>query len=210
METPMLYFRLAKSFCLLPLFASLIAGLVIGCDAKVNSSDTTSSSTTDSSKQDSSSQSSKSPADSKKSDNTKEIEKSAPQSLNPLLIDEGIKSPVQSVSCPEVDPIKTGKVIDCEATIKEGTFPVTVTFKDEKGNINLKLNRLIALSKAEKLIQEKLNVEATADCGGTVWIIKKVGESFTCKATEKAGKTHDVKVTVADESGKVELSIDPS
>jgi len=206
----MLYFRLVQRFCLLPLFVGITTGLLVGCDAKVSTSDSPSSSTSDSSKKDSSSQSSKSPADSKKSDNTKEIEKVASESLNPLLIGEGIKSPIQSVSCPEVDPIKTGKVIDCEATIKEGTFPVTVTFKDEKGNINIKLNRLIALSKVEKLIQEKINVEATADCGGTVWVIKKAGESFTCKATEKAGKTHNVKVTVTDEIGKVELSIDPS
>lgn len=184
------------------LLVTLMGSFLYACEAKVSLSGGTEVKTT--------TETPATTADSKKSDNTKEVEKTVSESLKPILIGEGINSPIQSISCPEVDPIKTDKVIDCEATLKEGNFPVKVTFKDEKGNIRAEPKRLIPLSKAEKAIQEKINAEATADCGGTVFVIQKVGETFTCKATEKAGKTHNVKVTVTDESGKVEFSIDPS
>jgi hypothetical protein len=209
--------NLTKRFCLVPLCAVMLTSALVGCEAKVTTS--TSSATPESSS--STPKSADSPkadapkadapkSDGAKSDNTKSVEKAVSGALASFLEKETIKSPVESINCPNVDPVTAGKVIDCEATIKEGKFPVAVTFKDDAGQLNVAPKRLIPLSKVEEAIKGNIkqtsNAEATVDCGGSVWVIQKVGENFTCKATAPDGKTLNVKITVKDETGKIEMS----
>ncbi len=217
MKTPTFLARFTPRFSLVPVCAVMLTGLLIGCEAKVTTSTESSTSApktadsspkADSPKSDAPKDAPKS--DGAKSDNTKSVEKAVSGALASFLEKETIKSPVESINCPNVDPVKAGKVIDCEATIKEGKFPVAVTFKDDAGQINVAPKGLIPLSKVEEAIKGNIkqtsNAEATVDCGGSVWVIQKVGESFTCKAASPDGKSLNVKITVKDETGKIEMS----
>ena len=129
-------------------------------------------------------------------------------------INTQLQLPIATVSCPTGDrPMKAGDKFDCTATPKEGgKLTVTVTQKDDAGNVSWEVTKtegLLDLDKVEASVKEGLkaqtNVDATVACEGR-WKAAKVGEVFQCQATSGEHKA-TVEVTTADLEGNVSWKI---
>jgi len=133
-------------------------------------------------------------------------------------ISDGINAQLQlsiaTVSCPAGDrATKAGDTFDCTATPKAGgRLTVTVTQKDDAGNVSWEVTKtegLLDLHKIEASVKEGLkaqaNVDATVACEGR-WKAVKVGEVFQCQATSGDHKA-TVEVTTADREGNISWKI---
>ena len=129
-------------------------------------------------------------------------------------ISEGINTqlqlPIATVACPAGDrAMKAGDKFDCTATPKEGgRLTVTVTQKDEAGNVSWEVSKtegLLDLDKVEVSVRDGLKtqakIDATVACEGR-WKAVKVGEVFQCQATSGEHKA-TVEVTTADQNGNI-------
>ena len=125
-------------------------------------------------------------------------------------INTQLQLPIATVTCPTADrPMKAGDKFECTATPKEGgRLTVTVTQKDDAGNVSWEVSRtegLLDLDKVEASVKEGLkaqaNVEAIVACEGR-WKAAKVGEVFQCQATSGEHKA-TVEVTTADQNGNI-------
>ncbi len=121
---------------------------------------------------------------------------------------------VQSVACPTGREMKGGDSFDCVASVEGvGRLTVTVTQKDDEGNVHWSVTKtegLLDLAKLEALIREALKaqsgVEVKVNCGGLFRGIR-VGETFECHAEDKDGATPTIKVTVKDAEGNVDWKV---
>jgi hypothetical protein len=129
-------------------------------------------------------------------------------------INTQLQLPIAAVSCPTGDrAMKAGDKFDCTATPKEGgRLTVTVTQKDDAGNVSwdvTKTEGLLDLDKVEVSVKEGLktqtNVDATVACEGR-WKAAKVGEVFQCQATSGDSKA-TVEVTTRDLEGNISWKI---
>jgi hypothetical protein len=126
-----------------------------------------------------------------------------------LTAQMGLK--IASVSCPGDRPFKANDVFDCSATPEGGgKLTIKVTQKDAAGNINWELANAEGLLSVEKLqvqIKEGLmtqaKIDATVSCGAGKFRVSKPGDVFDCLATDPAGKTATVTVTIKDTDGNV-------
>ena len=125
-------------------------------------------------------------------------------------INKQLQLPIATVSCPAGDrAMKAGDKFDCTATPKEGgRLTVTVTQKDEAGNVSWEVSKtegLLDLDKVEVSVRDGLKtqakIDATVACEGR-WKAAKVGEVFQCQATSGEHKA-TVEVTTADQNGNI-------
>ncbi len=125
-------------------------------------------------------------------------------------INTQLQLPIATVSCPAGErAMKAGDTFDCTAAPKEGgQLTVTVTQKDDAGNVSWEVTKtegLLDLHKIEAAVKEGLkaqaNVDATVACEGR-WKAVKVGEVFPCQATSGEHKA-TVEVTTADREGNI-------
>ena len=129
-------------------------------------------------------------------------------------INTQLQLPIATVSCPAGDrAMKAGDKFDCIATPKEGgKLTVTVTQKDDAGNVSWEVTRtegLLDLDKVEASVKEGLkaqaNIDATVACEGR-WKAAKVGEVFQCQATSGDSKA-TVEVTTTDLEGNISWKV---
>lgn len=125
-------------------------------------------------------------------------------------INTQLQLPIATVTCPTADrPMKAGDKFECTATPKEGgRLTVTVTQKDDAGNVSWEVSKtegLLDLDKVEVAVRDGLkaqaNIDATVACEGR-WKAVKVGEVFQCQATSGEHKA-TVEVTTADQNGNI-------
>jgi len=125
-------------------------------------------------------------------------------------INTQLQLPIATVTCPTADrPMKAGDKFECTATPKEGgRLTVTVTQKDEAGNVSWEVSKtegLLDLDKVEVSVRDGLKtqakIDATVACEGR-WKAVKVGEVFQCQATSGEHKA-TVEVTTADQNGNI-------
>lgn len=129
-------------------------------------------------------------------------------------INTQLQLPIATVSCPTGDrAMKAGDTFDCTATPNEGgRLTVTVTQKDDAGNVSWNVTRtegLLDLDKVEASVKEGLKAQAGIDaavaCEGR-WKAAKVGDVFQCQATSGDSKA-TVEVTTADLEGNVSWKV---
>jgi hypothetical protein len=129
-------------------------------------------------------------------------------------INTQLQLPIATVTCPAGDrAMKAGDKFDCTATPKEGgRLTVTVTQKDDAGNVSWEVTKtegLLDLHKIEASVKEGLkaqaNIDATVACEGR-WKVVKVGEVFQCQATS-GEHTATVEVTTADREGNISWKV---
>jgi hypothetical protein len=112
-------------------------------------------------------------------------------------------TPIQAISCPNIEKIEPGKGFECWATIAEGTFPINVTMTSAEGGVQLKTKQLVVLSKVEAWLQqgikEKSDMNYQADCPGKILLVTSE-QTLTCKLTDPNGGTKTATVTIKDES----------
>ena len=129
-------------------------------------------------------------------------------------INTQLQLPIATVSCPAGDrATRAGDKFDCTATPKEGgRLTVTVTQKDDAGNVSWEVTRtegLLDLDKVELSVKEGLkaqaNVDATVACEGR-WKAAKVGEVFQCQATSGDHKA-TIEVTTRDLAGHISWKV---
>jgi hypothetical protein len=120
-----------------------------------------------------------------------------------------------AVNCPDTRDIKTGDTFACTAVVKGGgELPVTVTQKDDQGNIVWKLTsseNLIDLSAVEsnivKGLKEQASVDAAVTCGGAKYRVSLSGKSFDCQAKISDGRDAKVTVAIKDDKGNISWSV---
>lgn len=113
---------------------------------------------------------------------------------------------VKSVTCPGHVALKRGGTFTCTATGADGTTaPVLVTQKDDKGNVHISAPDLLHTGAAAKLIADRLTrqlkLTVHVRCPDLVSVHK--GSKLTCTATDPAGATRPVAVTVTDDQGSI-------
>ena len=118
-------------------------------------------------------------------------------------------SPIKAVNCPDLEKLEGGKTFDCTLTIAEGTFPATVTLKDDSGNFLVKTKNILVRSALENQLVARIKqdnkVDVKAECGSSkVRFFKKVGETFTCKLTQTDGRVGTATITVTSLWGGVD------
>lgn len=119
---------------------------------------------------------------------------------------------IQSISCPKEIKGEANATFQCQAkTDKNDSFTISVTQKDDKGNVSWKTPvGLLSLTKIEQEIQEgiekQLQVKVKANCGGAAKVVR-AGEAFDCKVTDDQGKAYTAKVTAKDDNGNVSWKI---
>lgn len=112
--------------------------------------------------------------------------------------------PIQAINCPSLEKVEAGKVFDCEATIAEGKFPVTVTLTNTEGGVQLKTKQLVVLSKVETWLQqgikEKSGLDYKAKCNGKIVLIQPSAQTVACTLTDTNGQSKVATVTIKDEN----------
>lgn len=130
--------------------------------------------------------------------------KNIEQKLVDFLTKVGVKN--STVSCPQnITVADVGKTFDCQVSSKQGKFRSEVTYKSPQ-DIQFQTKGLVILSKLEspiqKLIKEKNNIEATANCDSAkvgVSVFQKVGDTVECSVTAPSGEKGTAIVTFTDE-----------
>lgn len=129
-------------------------------------------------------------------------------------INAQLQLPIATVTCPSEDrPLKAGDAFACMATPKEGgLLTVTVTQKDDAGNVSWEVTKtegLLDLDKVETSVKAGLksqaDIDATVECDSR-WKAIKVGETFQCRAMA-GGQKAIVEVTTADTEGNISWKV---
>lgn len=118
--------------------------------------------------------------------------------------------PIDSVECPENANLKAGGTFDCQASAEDVNFRIQVKMENDKGKFDSKTRGLLILSKIEDLIKktvkEKAGLDINVDCGGKLRAAKP-GDIFTCQLKDTRNNTRDARVSVKDEQGSINFSI---
>lgn len=126
-------------------------------------------------------------------------------------VSDGAGLPVQTVTCPEQIEVRKGSQFECEATSDGQPFAVAVEITDENGpQFKWTTRGLLVMSKLEEFIQKEVKdrsgVSVTPSCGGNLRVTKS-GDSFDCQITDAKGQSRPVKVSVKDDRGNVDISL---
>ena len=118
---------------------------------------------------------------------------------------------VDGINCPEAMKEEKGNEFECNVSVKpKGTVPVVVEITDNSGSVEVKLKYdVLKPNVMKKEVTEGLaakNITAEVDCGEKVRFAKPE-TSFKCKASDKAGLTQDVTITINDD-GDISWKLD--
>lgn len=140
-----------------------------------------------------------------KSEAVKSLEGKIGITLGPVI---GV--PVQVVNCPAQTEFKAGNRFDCEGTADGKSFVISIELTDDSGQFNWSTKQLLLMPRLEAFIQrrikEKSGIEVTATCGGKLRVAKP-GNVFECKVLDAQNQARSARVTVKDEQGSVDISL---
>lgn len=118
--------------------------------------------------------------------------------------------PVQTVNCPAQIEVKARNRFDCEGTADGKSFVISIELTDDNGQFNWSTKQLLLMPRLEAFIQrrikEKSGIEVTATCGGKLRVAKP-GNVFECKVLDAQNQARSARVTVKDEQGSVDISL---
>jgi hypothetical protein len=121
-------------------------------------------------------------------------------------IKEQVGVTVASVDCPKDVKPKAGDVFTCAATGQDGTrATITVTQKDDKGNVSITAP-LLNTARTQRSLAADIGGGVTLDCPDLISVEK--GATFSCSATDAAGRQARVQVTFTDNQGNVTYKVD--
>ncbi len=122
-----------------------------------------------------------------------------------------LELPVASVECPQESRIaKAGDTFLCTVTpLVGGRLTVTVTQRDDQGNVTWEVTKTEGLLDLRKLatsvsegLKAQIGLEAAVDCAGR-WRASTPGDTFDCQATTGDGQSIVIGVTISDTEGNV-------
>ena len=112
------------------------------------------------------------------------------------------------VECPETVPNEKGSSFTCNVKLQVGTYPVKVTFADDKGNVkygNTEPLTLLDIKKVERAIG--LEIRHQRHLGSDVTcpeqVLQKQGLTFFCDADVEGGTQTKFRVEQTDDAGNV-------
>jgi len=116
---------------------------------------------------------------------------------------------VTNVSCPELSTSEATTII-CSARIAENPVEVTAAISAD-GIVKVSIGSVLldvagVASEAARRLSDDLGVESTVDCPGSV-VVSVAGDTFGCVATDPGGVTHDLVITIVDDSGNWSIAL---
>lgn len=110
---------------------------------------------------------------------------------------------VTDVSCPELATSEATTIL-CTASIAERPVEVTAAISTD-GTVQVSSESVLldlagVAAEAGRRLSADLGVESVVECPGSV-VVSVAGDTFGCVATDPTGTTHDLVVSVVDESG---------
>ncbi len=112
-------------------------------------------------------------------------------------------SVVTGVSCPQL-ATSAATTSACTALVAGEEIEIVATISAE-GLVSVSTDAILldvagVASEASRRLSKDLGVESEVSCPGSVRVIA-AGDSFSCQATDPAGPTHDITITVLDSTG---------
>lgn len=130
---------------------------------------------------------------------------------NDLIDDDAVE--VTDADCPEVENPEVGQTFECSAQVEGQDVRIEVTVTDaEEGIVDVEsLDAILVVSVLESGIAddltEQLGFDVTIECSDEDYLVAEVASVLTCEASDGAGETADVAVTVTDAAGNVSFEI---
>jgi hypothetical protein len=130
---------------------------------------------------------------------------------NDLIDDEAVE--VTDADCPEVEDPEVGQTFECTAQVEGQDVRIGVTVTDaEEGIVDIEsLDAILVMSVLESGIAddltEQLGFDVTIECSDEDYLVAEVASVLTCEASDGAGETAAVDVTVTDAAGNVTFEI---
>jgi hypothetical protein len=144
-------------------------------------------------------------------DDTLDTEKAASEIRRGLEGQTGLE--VDGVTCPEEILADAGATFECVATLEGQRLQITVTQKDDDGNVRWEADQaVIDLRKAERevaaQIAEQTGVPVSVDCGTRTVSINDPSDEFSCEYRARDGTAEGtISVTVKDTKGNVDFEV---
>jgi hypothetical protein len=130
---------------------------------------------------------------------------------NELIDDEAVE--VTDADCPEVEDPEVGQTFECTAQVEGQDVRIGVTVTDaEEGIVDIaSLDAILVVSVLETSVAddltEQLGFDVMVECSDEDYLVAAVASSLTCEASDGAGETANVAVTVEDSDGNVTFEI---
>ncbi len=110
---------------------------------------------------------------------------------------------VTDVTCPDLATSEATTIV-CSAVVSGRSIEITAAISVD-GAVNVSTDSVLldlagVADEAARRLSSDLGVESTVDCPGRV-VVSVAGDTFGCSATDPAGVTHDLVITIVDDTG---------
>jgi hypothetical protein len=130
---------------------------------------------------------------------------------NELIDEDDVE--VSDADCPEVEEPEVGQTFECTAKVEGQDVRIGVTVTDaDEGIVDIaSLDAILVVSVLENGIAddltEQLGFDVSIECSDEGYLVAAVDSTLTCEASDGAGETANVTVTVNDAEGNVSFEI---
>jgi hypothetical protein len=130
---------------------------------------------------------------------------------NELIAEDGVE--VTDADCPEVEDPEVGQTFECTAQVEGQDVRIGVTVTDaEEGIVDVtSLDAILEIATLEAMIADDMTQQSgfdvTVECSDEDYLVAEVGSLLTCEASDGAGSTASIAVTVKDAEGNVSFEM---
>jgi len=111
---------------------------------------------------------------------------------------------IGNIACPPTVRRADGATFTCTAQIPGGFLVVDAEQDGTTGAVTLTTpNAVLAKSALEQFVASNATIGATVDCGPAPVIVRRPGQTVTCRAALEDGTTRTVTLSVRDPAGTV-------
>ena len=127
-------------------------------------------------------------------------------------LEERSGAEVGRVDCPDDREAKAGDVFACEATVGGQPVRLKVTQRDDEGSVDFAIEQAIlspakVADEVRAQLRAQAGVELTVNCGDEEVLVRDVGATFECTATDASGAPARVVGTVLDTAGQFSFEV---